>query len=324
MLAVAAVLGVLAFALAWPIPVALSRAAWPSRSPAAALVLWQSIAIAGGLSMIGCLLVYGAAPAGSLVGAWNALVPVLLTGPIPPEFDVLELAAITLAAGLALHLALNLALTAVRAERERRRQHQLIALLGDPMPGQPSTRVLAHPTPLAYCVPGIRTATVLTDGLVDALSPAELAAVIAHERAHLDQLHHLVLLAFRAWHSALPWFPIANRSERAVILLAEMLADDRARRVAGDDALRGAMLVVGADAGPAGLGDDGVIADADMLEARLARLDGTTPARDGRGGPAPRRAVPAPSRPLVVAASIALVAIPLLAYAHVLTNTTPV
>ncbi|HEY1106336.1 MAG TPA: M56 family peptidase, partial [Agromyces sp.] len=98
MLVVAAVLGVLAFALAWPVPVALSRAAWPARSPAVALVLWQAIAVSGGLSMIGCLLIYGAAPAGSLIGAWNALVPVIFTGPIPPEFDVLELAAIVLAA----------------------------------------------------------------------------------------------------------------------------------------------------------------------------------------------------------------------------------
>ena len=98
--------------------------------------------------------------------------------------------------------------------------------------------MLAHPVPLAYCVPGIRTATVLTDGLVDALRADELAAVIAHERTHLDQLHHLVLLAFRAWHSALPWFPIANRAERAVVPLTEMLADDGARRATDDDSLR--------------------------------------------------------------------------------------
>ena len=150
----------------------------------------------------------------------------------------MHLAALTLAAGLAVHLALNLAVTAVRAERERRRQHQLIALLGDPIPGEPRTRVLAHPVPLAYCVPGIRTATVLTDGLVDTLRADELAAVIAHERTHLDQLHHLVLLAFRAWHSALPWFPIANRAERAVAQLTEMLADDGARRATGDDPVR--------------------------------------------------------------------------------------
>ncbi|AWB95347.1 peptidase M48 [Agromyces badenianii] len=275
MLAVAALLGGFALLLAWPVPLALSRALWPSRSPAIALALWQAIGLGGGLAMIGSLLVFGASPAGSLLGAARALLPHLVEGDIPPAFGVIHIAALTLAAGLAAHLALNLALTAVQAERERRRQHQLIAILGDPMPGQPRTRVLAHPIPLAYCVPGIRTATVLTNGLVDVLDEPELRAVIAHERAHLDQLHHLVLLAFRAWHSALPWFPIANRAERSVALLAEMLADDQARRVASDDALRRAMLQVGSGGEPGAYADSGgVIPDAAMLEARLARLGG--------------------------------------------------
>lgn len=273
MLIAAVLLGILAFALAWPVPVALARAAWPARSPAVALALWQAIAVVGGVSMIGSLLLFGAAPAGSLLGAWTALAPSIFVGPMPAGFGIVHLAAITLAAGLAVHLALNLAFTAVRAERERRRQHQLIALLGDPIPGQPRTRVLAHPVPLAYCVPGIRTATVLTDGLVDALRADELAAVIAHERTHLDQLHHLVLLAFRAWHSALPWFPIANRAERAVAQLTEMLADDGARRTTDDDSLRRAIVQVGTGGEPGAYADSGGVSpDHAMLEARLARL----------------------------------------------------
>lgn len=316
---VAALLGLLAFALAWPIPVALARASWPSRSPAVALALWQAIAVAGGLSMIGCLLAFGSSPAGSLLGAWRALAPAMFAGPVPAGFGVIHLAALTLAAGLAVHLALNLAVTAVRAERERRRQHQLIALLGDPMPGEPRTRVLAHPVPLAYCVPGIRTATVLTDGLVGALRPDELAAVIAHERAHLDQLHHLVLLAFRAWHGALPWFPIANRAERAVALLTEMLADDGARRESDDESLRRAIVEVGFSGEPGAYADSGGVSpDHSMLEARLARLSpldrsvgATAHASVAMGSPQPLRAA-------VLATSVALVAIPLAAFAATL------
>ncbi|HET8780682.1 MAG TPA: M48 family metalloprotease, partial [Agromyces sp.] len=195
MFAIAALLGALALALAWPVPVLLSRARWPSRAPATALALWQAIALAGGLSMIGCLLAFGAAPAGSLPAALAQLTPALTGGPIPSAFGVLEIAALTLAAAVALLLVANLVFVAVRAERERRRQHQLVDVLSDPMPGEPRTRVLAHPAPIAYCVPGIRTATVLTEGLIEALEPDELAAVIAHERSHLDQLHHLVRLA---------------------------------------------------------------------------------------------------------------------------------
>jgi hypothetical protein len=308
---VAAVLGALALALAWPAPVLLSRATWLSGAPAIALALWQAVALAGGLSMIGCLLAFGSAPAGSFPAAVAQLTPALFTGPIPPEYGALQLAALTLAAAVALLLMANLALTAVRAERERRRQHQLVDILSDPLPGDPRTRVLPHPVPLAYCVPGIRTTTVLTDGLIQALDPDELAAVIAHERTHLDQLHHLVRLAFRAWHSALPWFPIANRAERSVVTLTEMLADDGARRSVGNDALRRALAQVG-NAGESGSFPDvasGASPDAAMLAARLDRLERPDPARGGSVSPAVRAAV--------LAASVALVTIPVIGMAVV-------
>ncbi len=314
MIAIAGLLGAFAVALAWPVPVLLSRASWPSRAPAIALALWQAIALAGGLSMIGCLLAFGAAPAGSLPAAVAQLAPTLTGGPIPTEFGVLQIAALTFAAAVALLLVANLVFVAVRAERERRRQHQLVDMLSDPMPGEPRTRVLPHAAPIAYCVPGIRTATVLTEGLIEALEPDELAAVIAHERTHLDQLHHLVRLAFRAWHSALPWFPIANRAERAVITLTEMLADDGARRVVGSDSLRRALERVGnpeshafADAG------SDSSPDAAMLTARLARLDER--AAGQRPGPGELRAT---ARGAVVAASIALIAVPIAAFAAIL------
>lgn len=58
-------LAVLALILAWPVPVLLSRAHWPARSPFTAMVLWQAIALAGGLSMIGAMLVYGLEPIGN-------------------------------------------------------------------------------------------------------------------------------------------------------------------------------------------------------------------------------------------------------------------
>jgi Zn-dependent protease with chaperone function len=272
--AAAVLLGVVALALAWPVPVALSRAAWPSRSPATALALWQGIALGGGLAMIGSLLVFGAAPAGSIAGAARDLLPVFVAGPIPDGYGVVNLAALTLAVGLAVHLALNLVATAVRAERARRRQHRLVDLLAEPGGDPSAPRVLSHPVPVAYCVPGIRTATVITEGLVELLDADELRAVVAHERAHLDQFHHLVLLAFRAWHGALPWFPIANRAERAVALLTELLADDGARRLTGDQPLRRALVLVGSAGEPGAYADaGGVNPDAGMLEQRLERLE---------------------------------------------------
>lgn len=242
----AALLAALAVALAWPVPIVLSRAAWPSRSPGAALALWQLIALAGGTAMIGSLLLYGLAPFGSepLAGL-AALGDALFVGPLPASVGFTQVVALGAAGILGAHLLLNLASTAVRTERQRRRHHALVDLLSSPIPDRPGTRVLDHAAPVAYCLPGVHTITVLSEGLVALLDQDQLDAVLAHERTHLRQHHHLVLLAFRAWHSALPWFPIANRAENAVALLVEMLADDTARREVDDATLASAIALVG-------------------------------------------------------------------------------
>ena len=64
MISTSIALAVFALALAWPVPILLSHAKWPTRAPATALVLWQAVALAGGLSMLGALLTFGLAPFG--------------------------------------------------------------------------------------------------------------------------------------------------------------------------------------------------------------------------------------------------------------------
>src|SRR5699024_12060671 len=44
-------LAVLAVILAWPAPLWLQRAKWPSRAPGAAHILWQAIGNSGGLAL---------------------------------------------------------------------------------------------------------------------------------------------------------------------------------------------------------------------------------------------------------------------------------
>ena len=241
MLTVAVALALFAFALAWPVPVALARAAWPRRMPGAALVLWQAIALAGGLSMIGSLLVFGLIPFGAdLPDAAGAFGSDLFAGRLPHDANFFQMFALAGAVLLGVHLLLNLVRTAWRAERQRRHHVQLLHLLSDPMPDSPGTRVIDHATPIAYCLPGApRAVTVLSAGLLELLSDEELAAVVAHERAHVTQHHNILLVAFSAWRSALPWFPIATRAHEAVGLLIELLADDQARRtVSGRDLSR--------------------------------------------------------------------------------------
>jgi hypothetical protein len=114
------------------------------------------------------------------------------------------------------------------------------------------------------------------------LSEDELAAVVAHERAHVTQHHHVLLVAFSAWRSALPWFPIATRAHEAVGLLIELLADDQARRTVSERnlsravarvALAGVPVAGAMPERPPGLDIVGAPSSAgDWADARVARL----------------------------------------------------
>ncbi len=238
-------LGLLAIALAWPVPLLLARATWPPAAPVLAVALWQSIALAGGISMIGSLLLAGLQPFGD--DLWSRIggaAATLFSGPLPAGVSLLNAFLLSAAVLLTAHLLLNLALTSVRSRRQRHQHMELLRLLSSPLPDAPSTRVIDHPAPAAYCLPGARSVTVLSEGMISLLSPEELDAVVAHERAHLRQKHHLLLDAFRSWKRALPWFPIATRAQDAVAQLLEMLADDTARRSSGDAVLAGAIRIV--------------------------------------------------------------------------------
>jgi hypothetical protein len=115
----------------------------------------------------------------------------------------------------------------------------------------------------------------------------------------------VVLLAFKAWNIALPWFPIANRAEKAVALLVEMLADDDARREVDDESLATAIAIVGSpwrDGDPAAVpvASDEMEAESDpeTLGARVSRLV------------SPPGVLPRPARALVLITAVALVAAP--------------
>ncbi|WP_369047183.1 M56 family metallopeptidase [Sinomonas sp. P10A9] len=271
MLVASYLLALLALVLAWPVPVALSRARWPARSPFAAMVLWQSIALAGGLSMIGAMLVYGLSPLGdSLVAAVRRAVTIVVANQSTAELRFWHLFALSAAALLSLHLVFTLLLTYARIVAQRHRHRELLFLLSAPSGALERTWVISHPAPVAYCLPGgSRSVTVLSDGLMETLAPEELDAVVSHERAHLTQRHHLLLWAFEAWRSALPWLPTSRLARQSVNSLVEMLADDVARRTAPDDVLIRAIALV-------------AVGDA---EHSASASDG---ARRARGGPSPQ------------------------------------
>jgi hypothetical protein len=186
--------------------------------------------------------------------------------------------------------------------RDRRRHRALLTLLAHGDPKVPGALVVDHPAAAAYCVPGLRSRIVISAGALDLLDQAELAAVLAHERAHARERHDLVLLPFTALCRAFPWSWSAQRAYAAVALLIEMLADDHALRHRPARELVTALIRVGA-AGPAG-------APAGALAMAAGR-----PAESGVCARVERLLTPAPglSMPalvLVSGAAAALVVVP--------------
>jgi Zn-dependent protease with chaperone function len=234
----------------------LAHAHWPRRSPAAGIVLWQSLGLGWGLATVGALLGIGAlgdtsGVAGGTLARLDSLARSGLAGPALTILTVLQLAC--LVAGLMLLAVLCWILVAASATviRARERQRALLSLLAHGDPKVPGALVVDHPAAAAYCLPGLRSTIVLSAGVLALLDDQELAAVLAHERAHLRERHDLVLLPFSALLRAFRWAAVARQAQRAVALLVEMHADDRALRHRPARELATALLRVGAAGGGA-------------------------------------------------------------------------
>ena len=275
--ATAVALAVLAALLAWPVPALFAPSRWAVRDPMVALVCWQAVGLAGGLSIIGALLVHGLAPwGGSLPAAAWAVVSG--RGPVDPVRGD-HWVALTLAGVLAAELVGVLALSWVRTARTRRRHRALLELVILPAgehPAGPDARVLDHPAPVAFCIPGARPLLVLSSGIVAELDDDQLAAVVAHERAHLREHHHLLLLPFVAWEAALPVLPAAARAHAAVRELVEMRADDVALRSLRGPAprrtLAQAIVAAAGSAGPGSVPEGALAVGGGSLRDRVVRL----------------------------------------------------
>jgi len=290
---------------------AMLRASWPRRSPATAILLWQALGLAGGLAAVGALLAIGVSGPGvrpGVLGGLTALAVRLAEGKWPAPDQPLLLTAVrlvTFTAGTVLFTMLCWVLVVAFAVAigARRRQRELLALLAHGDPKVPGALVIDYPAAAAYCLPGIRSQIVVSVGTLDLLGPAELTAVLAHERAHLRARHDLVLIPFTSLRRAFPRSPMIAQAHRTVALLVEMMADDRALRVRGLVAreLATALLRFGTavtDGAPAGA----LAAAEGELTARVSRLLTPPP-------PMPRAAQAA-----VVLAAGLLVALPLLLF----------
>lgn len=207
-----------------------------------AILCWQAIGLGAGLSAMGMPIALGLAPYEMGTGsALLTLVGDLWHSTLPAGLGVAHLGLV----GIGLGIGAVLLTTTVRSihgtVRAQRRHRELLTLVARRDPAVPGALVLDHPSAAAYCLPGVRPRVVVSAGALDLLDPAELEAVLAHERAHAQERHDLVLLPFTALCRALPWVRWVRQAHERVGLLVEMRADDKARELHADAPLAGAL-----------------------------------------------------------------------------------
>lgn len=301
----AAVLGVVA-------PRLVLRAAWPHRAPRLAVVVWHALAVAFTLSV--ALAAYHlATPTEHLHASFVGFLHScglgldrgvdLGLGTGRPDPGVAKWLAGVLPAAVAGAVAVSVGVHALRARRVRARHRAVLDMVGRRSAALGAT-VVAHGTPVAYCLPGRRARVVVSEGALRLLSAAQVDAVLEHERAHVAGRHHLPQAAADGFAAVLRGLPLARHVRRQTALLLEMAADDRALRRHPGGVLATAMYEMAACRAPSGAFAVG----GGTVPVRLRRVLG--PRR--RAHPVLRGAVAAvaltvPLVPLLVACPPALV-----------------
>ena len=285
----AGVLAVLAVLLAGPAPAGLARLTVLRRTPVAAVVLWQSLALAAVLAAV------GAGLALATDGVWTAD-----PGPVPAVVGAV--AATTAVVVLARLLASGHVVgTRIRSRRRRFRLH--VDLLAHRDRDRPGVLVVDHDSPVAYCLPAMTASrVVVSTGTIRRLSPIELDAVVAHERAHVRGRHDLVLETFTVIQRAFPRWVASRAALDEVSVLVEVLADRSAVRRHGRDPVAHALVALA--------GGDGTRPAADGVGLDLRGSGRTALARVGLLGRPVRPITDALQSTALVAAATALLVLP--------------
>lgn len=168
---------------------------------------------------------------------------------------------------------------ALRRRWARSHEHaQAARVLGRPA-RRPGVVILQADEPAAYCVAGPPHTIVVTSAALATLNDSELAAVLAHERAHISSRHPQLIMFLQALADAMPRLPLFPAAVRAVGRLVEMCADDAAARRHGRHTLLDGLFALAGHRGTAknslGAADTAVLARVMRLSSpagRAARL----------------------------------------------------
>lgn len=232
----------------------LRRAAWVDRAPRLAIAAWQALTasivlavVFGGLALV----VPTAQVSANLAQLVEACAMALQEQYGTPGGAALATGGLALAVvvvGRWVHCAL---IEFSRSAAVRRRHLEVLAVVGRREPGLGVT-LLEDGRPFVYCLAGRRHQIVMTTAASSMLDEVQVAAVLAHEHAHLRGRHHLAISAAAALVRAFPWLPAFAVARREITRLIELVADDHATRSSHRHSLAEAMLTLATGAAPAG------------------------------------------------------------------------
>ncbi|MFN2321259.1 MAG: M56 family metallopeptidase [Dermatophilaceae bacterium] len=257
----------LAVVLIWPVQRVMLRRHVFRREPLLALLVWQAMSL-------------------------TALASLLAAGPVAvfrmrhaldqPAHRIVATAAVAITGYMIVRLAMAGHQVGASLRRTRRQHVELLELVGrqfdeldEPRPRSlRSLRVIDHPTPTAYCVPGVRHRVVVSTGMLAQLGEQEVAAVLAHERSHVRSRHDLLVEFFTVLHTAMPARLRQDDVLAEVHLLAEVLADRAAARVVGPVPMGRALVALAGSTHPqATLGAAGSVSAATVRLSLLTEPD---------------------------------------------------
>lgn len=208
----------------------LRRADWPRRAPRLGLVAWQTLSVSVLLSLLLAGLtvtVPSAVVSANIAELLDACVMAVRAQYATPGGALLHAVGATATLALVAR-ATYLLITGLRTARRARTEHLAQVRLAARRDRDLDALIVDHTTAAAYCLPGRARTVVLTTAAVAALDADELAAVLAHERAHLRGRHHLVGAVADALARTVPFLPVFRWARAEQARLLEMIADDRA------------------------------------------------------------------------------------------------
>lgn len=227
--------------------VALRRAAWVTSAPRGGVVAWVSLGVAslGPLLLAGLMMVHSSAQASPWSWLWMAFsqprqiaagesLPLLLCSVL-----LIFSAGVIVAGAVAVWRHLHRSRTA--SERLR----VTVRAVGQEHPTIDGLWVVPDDRRASvYCLAGREPAIVITAAALESLNPAELVAVVAHERAHITGRHHAIFAIADALRDCFGILPVFRIGRAEIQRLLELAADDVAVRRTDRYTVARAMLAV--------------------------------------------------------------------------------